>query len=146
MSLQLINIGQAANDGTGDELRAAFQKININFLEIHPDCLIYDSIISQSESDAPTNIIIKNTIGNIIWAHDPINPGVFIGTLANAFTPNKSFYLQSQLLFMNPDDILCYTKVVFTSTSEFILYSGNTEGNFSDSLLQYFRFTLIILP
>ena len=34
MAVQLINIGQIANDGTGDDLREAFIKINQNFEEI----------------------------------------------------------------------------------------------------------------
>lgn len=34
MALQLINIGQVANDGTGDDLREAFVKVNQNFEEL----------------------------------------------------------------------------------------------------------------
>ena len=31
-----INVGIDANDGTGDDLRAAFQKVNVNFSSIFP--------------------------------------------------------------------------------------------------------------
>ena len=31
MAVQTINIGNAANDGTGDDLREAFIKVNNNF-------------------------------------------------------------------------------------------------------------------
>ena len=31
MTLQTINLGGYANDGTGDDLRTAFQKVNFNF-------------------------------------------------------------------------------------------------------------------
>jgi len=34
MAIQTINIGNIANDGTGDDLRAAFVKVNSNFTEI----------------------------------------------------------------------------------------------------------------
>lgn len=34
MALQTINIGQFVNDGTGDDIRTAFQKINANFDEL----------------------------------------------------------------------------------------------------------------
>ena len=34
MAVQLINIGNIANDGTGDDLREAMIKINSNFEEI----------------------------------------------------------------------------------------------------------------
>ena len=34
MAIELINIGQIANDGTGDDLREAFIKVNANFEEL----------------------------------------------------------------------------------------------------------------
>ena len=34
MAVQLINIGNIANDGTGDDLREAFIKANANFEEL----------------------------------------------------------------------------------------------------------------
>lgn len=34
MTLQTINLGNYANDGTGDDLRTAFQKVNSNFIEL----------------------------------------------------------------------------------------------------------------
>lgn len=34
MAIQLINLGTYANDGTGDDLRVAFEKVNSNFTEI----------------------------------------------------------------------------------------------------------------
>lgn len=34
MALQTINIGGYANDGTGDDLRTAFEKVNSNFAEL----------------------------------------------------------------------------------------------------------------
>lgn len=34
MTIQTINLGNYANDGTGDDLRTAFQKVNANFAEV----------------------------------------------------------------------------------------------------------------
>ena len=34
MSIQTINIGNVVNDGLGDDLRSAFQKVNANFSEL----------------------------------------------------------------------------------------------------------------
>jgi hypothetical protein len=34
MTIQTINLGSYANDGTGDDLRTAFQKVNANFTEL----------------------------------------------------------------------------------------------------------------
>ena len=35
MSQQFINIGYVVNDGTGDDLRASFDKVNTNFTELY---------------------------------------------------------------------------------------------------------------
>jgi len=37
MAKQTINIGSTANDGTGDPLRTAFDKVNDNFTELYSD-------------------------------------------------------------------------------------------------------------
>lgn len=34
MTIQTINLGNYANDGTGDDLRTAFEKVNANFAEL----------------------------------------------------------------------------------------------------------------
>ena len=35
MSVKKINIGQLANDGTGDDIRTAFDKVNDNFEDLN---------------------------------------------------------------------------------------------------------------
>jgi hypothetical protein len=37
MTIQTINLGTYANDGTGDDLRTAFQKVNANFAELNSE-------------------------------------------------------------------------------------------------------------
>ena len=49
MARQAINIGSSANDGTGDPLRTAFDKINDNFIELY-----------GSDDDA-TNFVLEDT-------------------------------------------------------------------------------------
>ena len=34
MTIQTINIGNVVNDGLGDDLRTAFQKVNANFTDL----------------------------------------------------------------------------------------------------------------
>ena len=60
MVQQVINIGSAANDGTGDPLRAAFTKINNNFSEIYGK----DAIGANFDLTDNT-IYATNTNGNI---------------------------------------------------------------------------------
>ena len=49
MAKQTINIGSSANDGTGDPLRTAFDKINDNFTELY------------GADDDATNFVIEDT-------------------------------------------------------------------------------------
>ena len=49
-----INVGTNANDGTGDDLRTAMQKINTNFTELYAETLV-DSGISISGNTISSN-------------------------------------------------------------------------------------------
>lgn len=40
MTQQVINVGVLPNDGTGDPLRVAYQKINVNFTELYSTVLL----------------------------------------------------------------------------------------------------------
>jgi len=40
MSIQTINLGTYANDGTGDDLRTAFQKVNANFTQLFAEAAV----------------------------------------------------------------------------------------------------------
>lgn len=44
MTLQLVNLGNYANDGTGDDLRTAFQKVNNNFNILSTETNISDGV------------------------------------------------------------------------------------------------------
>ena len=43
MAKQTIGIGSTANDGTGDTLRDAMDKVNDNFTELYPYVLSFDN-------------------------------------------------------------------------------------------------------
>lgn len=44
MALQTINLGNYANDGTGDDLRVAFTKVNANFAELNASAAIANGV------------------------------------------------------------------------------------------------------
>lgn len=57
MAKQSIGIGSAANDGTGDPLRTAFDKVNDNFDEVYAnDFVTHDRLAARyTESSAETS-------------------------------------------------------------------------------------------
>ena len=59
MSQEIIDIGVIANDGSGDPLRVAFDKINNNFTEL------YNSS-SVTGPNGAVQFAVANTVGNIV--------------------------------------------------------------------------------
>lgn len=54
--------------------------------------LKYVALLSQADTDAPVATVLENTLGGaVVWTRD--DEGTFIGTLAGAFTANKSICL-----------------------------------------------------
>ena len=71
MAKQTINIGSTANDGTGDPLRTAFQKINDNFAELYGDDSSADTFTSP-QITTPT-ITGTTTIDHLIFNDNNIS-------------------------------------------------------------------------
>ena len=76
MALQSINIGSSANDGTGDPLRTAFDKINDNFNEVY-DTLGGPSATTLSDIFFQNSTITNRTTNGDITV-DPNGTGKFI--------------------------------------------------------------------
>ena len=52
---------------------------------------VYTALLTQSGTDAPVATVLENTLGgDIVWTYAEI--GVYIGTLPNAFTENKTWF------------------------------------------------------
>lgn len=48
MAKQTVNLGTAANDGTGDPLRTAFDKLNDNFDEVYGNNFVTNAMLSDN--------------------------------------------------------------------------------------------------
>jgi len=65
MAKQSISIGAAANDGTGDTLRSAGQKINQNFDEVYAGQL--EGLVAPNLTTAQRNNIVNPSNGQIVY-------------------------------------------------------------------------------
>lgn len=105
MTRQNIGIGSLANDGTGDTLRVAGQKINDNFIEIYRKLGGDSDVLSSGVSlngntivfegsgldSFETSLIVSNpTKDNIITFPD--STGDVVLTTTNQIVYNKEFY------------------------------------------------------
>ena len=85
MAKQTINVGTTANDGTGDTLRDASQKINSNFTELYSQTTSSASDITTVFAQANTGVIIAQAAfdyANTIVSDTQIDP--LARTTANA--------------------------------------------------------------
>ena len=62
MVKQVINVGANANDGTGDDLRAAMQKINTNFTELYGTTAEANDLVEDGTPQLGGNLDIQNYI------------------------------------------------------------------------------------
>jgi len=71
MAIQTINIGNAVNDGLGDDLRTAFQKVNANFAELNSQ----QSVTGQNLNPATGVGIFKQKVGTNLQFKSLVSDG-----------------------------------------------------------------------
>ncbi len=92
MAIQTINIGNVVNDGLGDDLRTAFQKVNANFTELNSALTITAANVGTTgvgvfKEKTGTQLSFKNLVsGTKIALSDTGNSIVINSTAADAFT------------------------------------------------------------
>ncbi len=91
MTVQTINIGNQVNDGLGDDLRTAFQKVNANFNELSTQLTITASNIGITGSGVfkekvGTDLQFKNLVsGTKMLLDDTGDAIIFNNTAPDAF-------------------------------------------------------------
>ena len=104
MAQQNINIGSNANDGTGDDLRTAMQKINTNFTEVYSGTLaattlefLNNNIVALGTNDSIN--LVPNGSGKINFPAISINNNNIEGLRSNdaiKIIPNGSGTIELQ--------------------------------------------------
>ena len=149
MAKQVINIGASANDGSGDPLRNAFDKVNDNFNELY----------SQGSTNGTTLIDLFDNNGNFDLynkphkisfyydtkaALDAVSPATYHGAIGHAHDEGALYYAHGswrKLLADNSNnDITSYTdplspfaygaKITNSETADYILKTNN-DGTYT---------------
>lgn len=81
MAKQTVNLGTAANDGTGDPLRTAFDKLNDNFDEVYGNNFVTNAMLSD-------NIVGNDEMKDNAIDHDELAPRyTAVQTIATTTSP-----------------------------------------------------------
>lgn len=75
MSQLNINIGQAANDKTGDTLRVAFNKVNTNFTEVYSGLASLANVIAQEipSQTGHAGTVLSTDGTHLLWSEISLN-------------------------------------------------------------------------
>ena len=111
MAKQTVNLGSSANDGTGDPLRTAFDKINDNFDELY----LYSTATTGNNITITGNTIASdNTNGNITL--DPNGTGRVI--LATASELRFTDHVDNAIAHVDADgDLKLLSTLTFDGTT-----------------------------
>ena len=148
MAKQVINIGSVANDGTGDPLRTAFDKVNDNFTELYAD-----DAGDVNSVNAGTGISVNQTTGAVTVTNSAPDQTVSLtggtaittsGTYPNFTITNSSPNAThtgevtgaSTLTIAN--DVITYAKLA----NEFTATAGIGASDVDFSIAQVFSKTL----
>lgn len=95
MAISTINIGNVVNDGLGDDLRTAFQKVNANFAELSASLVVTaenlsnvgEELLVANVANNTLNLRFKTLIAGSKITLDDVGTSVRINsTLSDAFT------------------------------------------------------------
>jgi hypothetical protein len=133
-----IDIGDLPNDGTGDPLRTAFEKINLNFQDLvgalpnGPEGSFQFN--SSGESDGTANFVYvagNNTItvGANILPTGNITIGTVSNTIANLYVGNSGFYVGNIHVVESGNTLSFPIRTLPSSKASFEINNLSADGN-----------------
>ena len=123
MAKQVINIGASANDGSGDPLRNAFDKVNDNFNEIYFNFGNASTLTSIFDSNG--NLDLYNKPHKVTFYYDTkanldaVSPSTYHGAVGHAHDTGSLYYAHGSWRRLLADT------------------SGGTITNYTDPLAPY---------
>lgn len=90
---------------------------------------VYTALLTQIGTNAPTPIVLENTLGNIIWSREGV--GAYTGVLTNAFVENKTAILYA----LNNDSNFDYSIQMYRESNSTIYIFTGVDLDTSDSIL-----------
>lgn len=131
MAKQTVNIGSAPNDGTGDPIRDAFDKINFNFDEVYSS---YTATGAITVGNSTVNSVVSNT-GGVIVSNSTVSTVVNTSVVKVGNSTVNSVINSSSLVVgnttVNSTSLFIGNSTVNTSQSVSAVQIANTTSNVS---------------
>ena len=109
MAKQTVNVGTTANDGTGDQLRNAFIKLNANFNEVYgtnfvTQAMLNDDIVDHAElaNRFTAEVAISTLTGTVNYDYSLGSCFKLSGDVTGAYTINLTNYKIGQIITIYP--------------------------------------------
>ena len=109
MAKQVINIGTTANDGTGDPLRTAFDKVNDNFTELYND-------------DAGDVDSVNGQTGVVVLDSDDISEGS-----TNLYNQTHTGEVTGATSLTIANDVISYAKMADEFTTSAVISASDVD-------------------
>ena len=92
---------------------------------------VYTALLTQSGTNAPVATVLENTFGgDIVWSYS--STGSYLGTLAGAFTSQKTFfYINAEAGYNNGPQIYSQKIRTFSRITDGIISLDQTALNFT---------------
>ena len=135
MTIQTINLGSYANDGTGDDLRVAFTKVNANFTELNASAAIANGVNVGSGVGI---FFAKDTTNLQFKSLTSTNSSVTITSTGNTVNLAAVTNLQSDLTPTLGANLNLYNKYVYGGDIQSTVYGYNVPitTNFNSLLVE----------
>ena len=148
MAIQTINLGTYANDGTGDDLRTAFEKVRANFIEL------YSTVFGANVGENPPISGVEQ--GELWWSTvegklyiyygtawidaTPVPAQILYDISATAATGGANIHLNGSNSDSDDVKIASSTNITVTRTDANTItlsstsYTGNVTGNLTGNV------------
>lgn len=148
MAIQTINLGTYANDGTGDDLRTAFQKVNANLIELYSISGGANIGSVPPISGVQEGELWWSTVDGTLYVYygtawieaSPVPPQILYDISATAATGGANIHLNSSNNDTDNIKIASGTNITVTRTDDSTItlsstsYTGNITGNLTGNV------------
>lgn len=125
MTIQTINVGVLANDGTGDDLREAFIKVNQNFDDLDLRLTTTTAVVAQNVGATGQGVLrdqIENELNFRKLAVDPLYPDTM--SIRVADDGNTLFFSSTQAFYRITDG----TNTLLSPIESVLTITGTVDG------------------